>query len=360
VEYRTTEKTDLNSGVKKVMKKERIKKIKLWSILRVEGSTPFSSFFSKKFLSSLFKVFVIAVLVLIVLFIVILVMISSFFSEWTYIETPNKANTITQRKVYEIRHTGKKPSQTARIILYDHKFGRGAVDKAKSFGDSFIGAFKTESQNYQLVTGPVAVLLVDILSANKTAKSIAEASEMYKMPKTIHKLVGAAVLAKFDLLGEDEFQSGGLIYNILTNKNYLEMYDARAKNSRYIELALQAVANTKAINMVPHIIKFLEKRPSPYRLHAKVCDVLLELKAMESIPALIEAMESEEFYALDEAFNALILLGEEKAIPLAISRIVPEKEGMPPNSLITELERYTGQAFGTNKEAWEQWWYEKN
>ena len=167
-------------------------------------------------------------------------------------------------------------------------------------------------------------------------------------------------MAKFGKLEDSEFQPGGLVYDILANKQYSETAESSFNDSDYIELALLAAVNASAKDMIPYIISILKERPSPYWSHARACDALSQLNAKVAIPELIESMKSEDFYALPNAFKALTSLGEERAIPLAIARIGPEIEGKNSAFVIDELERFTGKSFGNDKEAWQNWWHEKS
>lgn len=257
-------------------------------------------------------------------------------------------------------YPGITPTQAAKIIVHDSKFGMRATDAAVFFGDPFIHALKSESQDYELVNGRNAFWIVKILSENETEVSHAAAVELYGSQNLKTKLAGAAVLAKYGDLSEHEFLPGGLIHDILVMKQYGAKTESSFKDSDYIELALQATVNANSKEMVPYIISILNDRPSPYWSHAKACDALAQLNATEAIPALIEAMKSEEFYALPNAFNALAKLGEQDAVPLAISRISPDIEGKNSGFVIDELEKFTGKSFGKDKVAWERWWHESN
>ena len=257
-------------------------------------------------------------------------------------------------------YPGITPTQTAKIIAHDSKFGMRATGAAIFFGDSFIHALKSESQDYELVNGRNAFWIIEILSEKETDVSHAAAVELYGDQNLKTKLAGAAVLAKYGDLSKHEFLPDGLIYDILVKKQYGEKSENSFKDSDYIELALQATVNANNKDMIPYIISILNDRPSPYWSHAKACDALAELNAIEAIPVLKEAMKSDEFYALPNAFNALAKLGEKDAVPLAISRIGPDIEGKNSGFVIDELEKFTGQSFGKDKVAWERWWHEES
>jgi hypothetical protein len=257
-------------------------------------------------------------------------------------------------------YPGITPTQTAKIIVHDSKFGMRGTGAAIFYGDPFIHALKSESQDYELVNGRNAFWIVEILSAKETDVSHAAAVELYGNQNLKTKLAGAAVLAKYGDLSKHEFLPGGLIHDILAKNQYGEKTGSSIKDSDYIELALQATVNANSKDMVPYIISILNSRPSPYWSHAKACDALAQLNATEAIPALIEAMKSEEFYALPNAFNALAKLGEKDAVPLAISRIGPDIEGKNSGFVIDELEKFTGKSFGKDKAAWERWWHEES
>ncbi|MGB7951574.1 MAG: hypothetical protein WCH75_28145 [Candidatus Binatia bacterium] len=69
-----------------------------------------------------------------------------------------------------------------------------------------------------------------------------------------------------------------------------------------------------------------------------------------------EAMRAPDFYALPNAFRALISLNNKQAIPLAIDRITPEIEHKNAGFLVHELEAVTGKSFGFDKARWREWW----
>ena len=99
------------------------------------------------------------------------------------------------------------------------------------------------------------------------------------------------------------------------------------------------------------------KRPAAqYWNHAYACDALARLCFKGAIPTLQSALESSEFYALPNAFRALITLGDRQAVPLAIGRIGPEIRDYNSGFIVKELEKVTGRHFGYNKQAWIQWW----
>jgi len=307
----------------------------------------------------LLKMFVRLILVFIALYFLGAVISTYFYSGFT--EIPNKIGSGGQGKIYT--YSGRTLNDTARVVVLDHKFGGGGVYKAIAHGDEFFDELRMVSQRYQLINNRNVIWIIEILSANKTEKSVAAASELYHMPKIINKLAGAVILAKFDLLKHDAFQLDGLIYNILANEQYSKDLDPTIEYSTYIKLALKSVVYAQANNMVPYIIDLLKTPSKLLGAQTAVCNALVQLKAIESIPILIESMKSEKFYALSAAFNALVSFGEEKAIPLAIARIPPEQKiSTVPSAipLIAALEQYTGKSFGKNKKAWEYWFYEKS
>jgi len=283
---------------------------------------------SKNIIRFLLKMFVRLILVFIALYFLRTAILMYFFSGFTAV--PNKTD--SDRQVKSFTYSGRTLNDTARVVVFHHKFGGGGgINKAISHGDKFIDELRVVSQRYQLINDRNVIWITEILSANKTEKSVAAAFELYHMPKIINKLAGVAILAKFDLLRHDEFQPDGLIYNILANEQYSKNLDLTIEYSTYIELALKAVVYAQANNMVPYIIDLLKMPSKPLGVDAQsaVCNTLEKLKAIESIPALIESMKSEAFYAHSAAFNALMSFGEEKAIPLAIARILPLEKKTP-------------------------------
>lgn len=257
-------------------------------------------------------------------------------------------------------YPGITPNQTARIIVHDHKFGSRAKGAAIFFGDAFVHALKRESENYRLVNTRNAFWIADILSQKETDISHAAAVELYGNDNLSSRLAGAAVLAKYGDLGIHEFSPEGLIHRILDNPQTFEENENSLRDSEYVELALKVTVNANARQMIPQIMGILKQRASPYWAHAIACDALAALNAKSAIPLLVESLQSEDFFALPNAFKALTRLGEDKAVPLAIARLGPEIEGKNSEILVDELEKRTGESFGNDKAAWEAWWNGNN
>ena len=73
--------------------------------------------------------------------------------------------------------------------------------------------------------------------------------------------------------------------------------------------------------------------------------------------ALRAYLRDASFYALPNAFRALVVLGDGDAVPLVIDRIAPDLRGYVAGKVVEELEDTTGQGFGFSRDEWKNWWH---
>lgn len=254
---------------------------------------------------------------------------------------------------------GFTPTQTARILIEDHKFGGRALILSSVWGDLLLEPLRAASDDFEKLNGHNSSRVAKVLAENESSRSTALALELFQRDRQLPMLVGAVGLAAHGKLPKEELQENGRLHAVLVDEAYLDRYDAEGRRSYVdtepVELALNAARYARNQESVPCILDLIRKRPVPYWVHAHAADALAALGDRRAVPVLEEAMRSPDFYALPQAFRALISLESRQAIPLAIDRISPEMEKENP-FLVRELEEVTGQRFGFDRDRWRAWW----
>jgi hypothetical protein len=252
-------------------------------------------------------------------------------------------------------YPGVTPRQTARILVDDRKFGMRALGMAHFWGDRILVPLREVSEDFTLLDNRNSFWVAELLARDNSSASLEISYELYKKSSIYQKLVGAVGLAAHGKLPSAEFLQSGFIYDLLTNDKYISAQnDKRGKSVDItpVELALVVAKYARNERSVPLILALINKRPCPGVVQWYACEALGEIGDKSAIPVLDSAMEADDFYALPEAFRALIKLGDEKAVPLAIRRISPKISPF----LVKALEAHTGKKFGFDRHRWEQWW----
>lgn len=253
-------------------------------------------------------------------------------------------------------YPGITPSQSANIIIKDDKYGSRALKTAPLWGDSIFPALQEASRNFTDLNNRSARVLMQVVAeTNKSEESLRLSTILYSRSEKTAKLIGAAGLAAHTKLPEKDLKTGGFLYDALSYTPK-QLPDT---NSKYIELALIAAKYAKSPNLLEPILEILNYRKVPYHLHAYACNAVAEINDQRAIPTLVQAMNDKNFYAIPNAFAALVKLNYPLAIPLAIERITPPSKANTSEQLIYELEKATGERFGDNQEKWKKWWEKK-
>ncbi len=234
---------------------------------------------------------------------------------------------------------------TASILVHDREFGMRAVDKAIEYGDAMLPLLRKESNNFRLLDNRNAFWIADVLGAIDTQESRKVLDNLYARQNTLAKLVGAIGLAQRDALPEDIDESS-FVVNVVRG--------TASEDER--QLAIIALGKTKNAKALPYLFDILESRGCPYWDHAYACEAVARIRSPDAAPILSACLESGEYYALSEAFRALIAIGDRGAVPLAIRRVSPELKDFNGEFVIDELERVTGQHFGYDRDKWTKWW----
>lgn len=255
---------------------------------------------------------------------------------------------------------GATPMQTARILIEDRKFGMRALGMGNYWGDNIIEPLREASNNFHHLNERNAFWVAELLAKNQSSRSNELSLELYRRDTLIPKLVGAIGLAGHKKLPTEAFQQHGELRRILVSEGYLYHTDSNGSkwytDTSLLELTLIAAEYAQSRDSVPDVIALIEKRPLPYWVHAHAADALGAIGDKRAILPLETAMQSSDFYALPNAFRALVALSSNRAVPLAIERISPEIKGKNSDFLVNELEAVTGKNFGSDQARWKEWW----
>lgn len=232
---------------------------------------------------------------------------------------------------------------TAQILVHDTKFGGRAQDRAIRYGDAILPVIVTESGNFERLNSRNGSWIAEVLGNIKTERSESLARDLYARSDALPHLVGAVALAERGKLDSERFAD--LITTVTEDRN-----------ESNIEFAMLALGKAHAVMAGPILVKGLSKRAGDYWRDAYACDAIARIGYKEAVPTLQFCMRSQDFYALPNAFRALISLGDREAVPLAISRVSPEIERYNTGYVVKELEKVTGRHFGYNRDAWLGWW----
>jgi hypothetical protein len=253
--------------------------------------------------------------------------------------------------------------QTASILINDRKFGMRALRMSHFWGDQVFEPLRVVSNDFRSLDNRNAFWVAKVLAKNDSNSCNELSLELYKRDAMMPKLVGAIGLAAHGRLSNDEFQGHGYLHRILVNEEYLFRIDSNGRksysDSSPIELTLIAAKHARSTESVPDIIALIEKRPLPYWVHANAAEALGVIGDQRGVIALETAMRAPDFYALPEAFLALVALSDNQAIPLAIDRISPGIKGKNSGFVVSELEKMTGKNFGFDQARWRSWWESK-
>lgn len=255
---------------------------------------------------------------------------------------------------------GATPMQTAQILIEDRKFGMRALGMGNYWGDKIIEPLREASNDFRLLDNRNAFWVAELLAKNQSSRSNELSLELYRRDTLIPKVVGAIGLAEHNKLPKEAFQQHGELRRILVGEEYLYRPDSSGKkwyaDTALLELTLVAAKYAQSTDSVPNVIALIEKRPLPYWVHAHAADALGAIGDQRAILPLEIAMQSSDFYALPNAFRALVALSCDRAVPLAIERISPKIHGKNSGFLVNELEAVTGKNFGYDQSRWKEWW----
>ena len=255
-------------------------------------------------------------------------------------------------------YPGVTPTQTARILIKDRKFGARALKITPLWGDRMLEPLRELSGDFNRLDNRSAPWVASALAANSSERSKALSRQLFARDSLLPSMLGAAALAAHGELPPSAFRPGGRVSSAL---NDASLFPDRADSARvrydepWLELAIKAARNARSRHSVDDLVRLLST-PQGYWTHAHVCEALGAIGDARAIEPLRSAMRDTSFHALPDAFLALVALGDSLAIPLAIARVSPDIERYNSGFIVRELENVTGQDFGYDRGAWQRWW----
>lgn len=247
--------------------------------------------------------------------------------------------------LYLVFGPGITKEQTAQILVNDFKFGGRAKQKAIRDGDAILPLIKKESEDFKKLDNRNSYWISEVLGKIKTNQSRAILRDLYSRPNKIARLTGAIGLAEQGIFPDRIDEESFLVKTVHSDPDQTET-----------QLAIIALGKTKDPRALPCLLDILKKRPIDYWHHAYACEAVARIHSQTAIPVLRDCLKSDQFYALPEAFRALITLSDREAIPLAIARVSPEIKGYNSGFLVGELKKVTGKNYGYDRKEWEKWW----
>ena len=273
---------------------------------------------------------------------------------------------------------GFTPGQCVRSLRSPYHFL--AVRQCVWFGDRVLPHLRTEFQNYEDLRGSPSQDVALILGSIKSASALNELKTLYSRTATHQKLIGALGLIIQGQWTEPLDERSFLIQCLRSNDTrglaiialgvsgkkeavpYLAEELLKIKNPPPLEELLKqnppppGSTDNEAYRTQAILETFSNPAYGNYGIQALLAEALGNLEDQRAIPALEERMRDPNFYAIPEAFRALIVLGEREAVPLAVARISPEIQGRNSGLIVEALSQVTGQHFGFDRQRWEAWW----
>ena len=247
--------------------------------------------------------------------------------------------------VYWAWGPGLSLRQTANILVTDVKFGMRARAKAIGYGDAILPALERESNGYRKLTSRNSLWIADVLGGIRTERSRAVLTDLYRRPTALPHRVGAIGLAEQGRLPTPDGKDHVVTEAVESNRN-----------SGLALLGIIALGRSRSEDALPILWVGLKQCPSEYSIDAYACIAVARIHSQSSVPVLEGALRSPCFYALPEAFRALVALGDTNAVPLAIARVGPGLRGYNAGFVTDELQKVTGQRFGYDRAKWAWWW----
>lgn len=247
--------------------------------------------------------------------------------------------------LYQIFGPGITKEQTAQILVHDFKFGGRAKQKAIKYGDAILPLIKKESDDFSKLDNRNSYWIAEVLGKIQTDQSRTILKGLYTRTNKIARLTGAIGLAEQGIFPDRINEESFLVRTVRADPEQTET-----------QLAIIALGKTKDPKALPCLLDILKRRPIDYWHHAYACEAVARIHSQEAIPVLRDCMKSDQYYALPEAFRALVALGDRQAVPLAIARISPEIKNKNSGFVVNELKKVTGKSYGYDRTKWEKWW----
>lgn len=266
--------------------------------------------------------------------------------------------------------TTPRDAAEALVVLHDFQNDRLIIKKANKYGDRILDPLKEYSKDFTDLNHRNAVRIATVLGTNRSPKSEQILNDLWHRENPYARLVGAIGLGlhqKFpDKLEGDSF----ILNNInawLKHENNKPKCDPEKCPEQYEQwwadkrelpekagISIIALGYSRDIKALPILLEILKMRE--IGAHGYACEACARIASADAIPVLEDCLKSSNFYALPEAFRALITLNDKQAVPLAIARVTPAIRGYNMGYIVEELAKVTGKEFGYNRDRWQSWW----
>lgn len=250
---------------------------------------------------------------------------------------------------------GFSASDTAGILIDDRDFGMRVVKQAIGYGDKIIAPLSTCSQYFTLLDNRNSSWVAKVLGSIKTDSSFNTLKRLERRQELFPKLVGITGLImqnKYNVTISDTT----FLIQCLLGKNNVDR--GGISDDTYQELAADALGLLGKKEAVPYLCKVLLMPDKSYQVNSSICEALQNINDASAVNTLKDALSRDDFYALPEAFCALVSLNETDAITLAIKRINPGIKNYNSGFVVDKLCKVTGKNYGYDGNKWNNWWAE--
>jgi hypothetical protein len=261
------------------------------------------------------------------------------------------------------------PSGVANALIVGRDLGEGNIIRtANMYGDRVIEPLKQYSKDFTLLNGENAARIATVLGTNKSKKSEEILVALWHRESPYARLVGAIGLARHHKFPENLKEDSFLVKNIhdwIAHHINKPSYDA-SQYGKWMtddtelksksDLSIIALGYSGDHKALPPLLIVLKLRDVEYWTHVYTCEAVARIASADAVSVLEECLRSSDFYALPEAFRALITLNDKQAVPLAIARVTPEIKKYNSGYIVKELSKVTGKDFGYNRDHWQLWW----
>lgn len=243
---------------------------------------------------------------------------------------------------------GFTAKQTVNIILFDHKYGGRAANKAIRDGSKFFESLEVESHSYSKIDMYNSILLSEIVRKNKSDNSQDMLNGMYMSDNYFAKLV--AINGQVRRKPEAYARGNNLIISLIGNKQLVNK-----GNNVLVRLAVKALGTRNNNENLPLLLNiFLNNKD--YFVQVEICNALKIIGGKAAHDLLKNMYKESSFIALREGFIVLAEMDEKHAIELAINKISPSLRGTNSGLVVVELESKTGKKYGYDKQKWLEWY----
>jgi hypothetical protein len=261
------------------------------------------------------------------------------------------------------------PNGVAEALIAGRDFSESNTIKiANKYGDLVLEPLKEYSKDFTVLNRENAARIATVLGTNKSSKSEEILNILWHKENSYARLVAAIGLARHHKFPEDLDRDSFLLKNIdvwtshqnhkpgFNDPQYRKWMTDDTELKSKSDLSIIALGYSGDNKALPSLLIVLKMRKIEYWTHVYACEAVARIASADAVPALEECLKDPNFYALPEAFRALITLNDKQAVPLAIARITPDIKNYNSGFIVMELTKVTGKDFGYNRDLWQSWW----